>query len=67
MKMILDLKQFSSKQLMELLMREKENLQRLISLKESEVPKELVSLIDVKLMNINKLESELESRQMSKF
>ncbi len=55
MKTILDLTKFSNNQLREMLIREKENLQRLICLEESEAPKELVSLIDIKLFNINKL------------
>jgi hypothetical protein len=66
MKTILDLTKFSNNQLREMLIREKENLQRLICLEESEAPKELVSLIDIKLLNINKLESELANRQTNK-
>lgn len=67
MKFIIDLKNFSNLELIEMLIREKENLKRLENLEESEAPKELVSLIDIKLMNINKLESELANRQLIKY
>ena len=63
---MLDLKKFSNIDLMEMIHREKETLNKLLHLKNDEVPQEIFSVINVKMKNIAILEEEIERRKKNK-